>query len=51
MLAIYETIENTLIIPKNLEDFEDLLKIELQKPVLLTPSSLEEQVISLIISK
>jgi hypothetical protein len=43
MLAIYENIEHNLPIPKALEDFEDLLKRDLQKPVLLTPSSLEEQ--------
>jgi hypothetical protein len=43
MLAIYENIEHSLPIPKALEDFEDLLKRNTQKPVLLIPSSLEEQ--------
>ena len=45
MLAIYETIENHLSIPKNLEEFEDLLRKELQRPILLTQPSLDEQVI------
>jgi hypothetical protein len=44
MLAIFETIENSLIIPKNLDDFEDLIHKELQKPTLLTQPSLDEQV-------
>ena len=44
MLTIFETIENSLIIPKNLDDFEDLIRKELQKPILLTSPSLDEQV-------
>ncbi len=47
MLAIYETIEKSLInkSPPNLaEEFEELHKKDLQRPVLLTPPSLEEQV-------
>ena len=47
MLAIYETIEKTLSqqSPPNLADeFEELYKKELQRPVLLTAPSLEEQV-------
>ncbi len=47
MLAIYETIEKSLVhkSPPNLaEEFEELYKKDLQRPVLLTPPSLEEQV-------
>ncbi len=48
MLAIYETIEKSLvnITPPNLPDeFEELYRKDLQRPVLLIPPSLEEQVI------
>jgi hypothetical protein len=47
MLAIFETIEKSLAqkSPPNLaEEFEELYKRDLQRPVLLTPPSLEEQV-------
>ncbi len=46
MLAIYETIEKTLYqSPPNLaEEFEELYKKEIQRPILLTPPSSEEQV-------
>lgn len=47
MLAIYETIEKTLIQqhPPNLaSDFEDLFRKDVQRPVLLTALSSEEQV-------
>ena len=47
MLAIYETIEKTLVnfSPPNLaEEFEELYRKDLQRPVLLIPPSLEEQV-------
>lgn len=47
MLAIYETIEKSLgnYSPPNLaEEFEELYRKDLQRPVLLIPPSLEEQV-------
>jgi hypothetical protein len=47
MLAIYETIEKSLtnFSPPNLaEEFEELYRKDLQRPVLLIPPSLEEQV-------
>ncbi len=47
MLAIYETIEKTLTqtLPVNLaEEFEDLYKKDLQRPILLSPLTSEEQV-------
>lgn len=49
MLAIYETIEKVLFTqsPPNelFAEFEDLLKKDLQRPVLLSQPSQEEQVI------
>jgi hypothetical protein len=44
MLVIYENIERCLKTPKSLEEFDDLFKRDIQKPVLLTPPSAEEQV-------
>jgi hypothetical protein len=46
MLAIYETIEKSLTQPPaNLaEEFEELYRKDIQRPVLLTQPSLEEQV-------
>lgn len=51
MLAIYETIEKSLSTqpPANLAtDFEDLFRKELQRPVLLSPPTADEQVNLLI---
>jgi hypothetical protein len=52
MLAIYETIEKSLATqpPANLAtDFEDLFRKDLQRPVLLSPPSADEQVTFLIL--
>lgn len=44
MLAIFENIENTLNLPRNLQDFDDLCTKSIKKPILLTQPSQEEQV-------
>lgn len=53
MLAIYETIEKTLLTmppPSGLaNEFEELFKKDLQKPISLTPPSGDEQVINYFI--
>ena len=53
MLAIYETIEKSLVQqpPANLQtDFEDLFKQSLQRPILLSNPTAEEQVFIYFIS-
>ncbi len=54
MLVIYEAIEKSLFIqpPPNLEkEFEDLFKKDLQRPVLLSQPTTEEQVYNIFFYK